>query len=90
LAQERVAETARSSPPGHLRKGQCIQVTVKDIEAQLGNNGIVLYIAGNDGKHVGKLRIGQATIEWCRGKTRIGNGKKCSMQDFVEQHLEQL
>jgi hypothetical protein len=25
---------------------------------------------------IGKLRIGQATVEWRKGRTRIGNGKK--------------
>jgi hypothetical protein len=67
-----------------------MQVTLKDVEAQLGNNGVILYVADNSGKHVGKLRIGQATVEWCRGRTRVGNGKKLSMQDFIDQHLEQL
>ena len=67
-----------------------MQITARDIEAQLGNNGVVLYIADNDGNHVGKLRIGQATIEWCRGRTRIGNGKKMAVKDFIDQHLERL
>lgn len=67
-----------------------MQITLKDVEAQLGNNGVILYVADNSGKHVGKLRIGQATVEWCRGRTRIGNGKKLPMQDFIDQHLEQL
>ena len=49
-----------------------MKVTLTDVQAELGNNGVVLYIADNDGKHRGKLRIGQATIEWCRGRTRIG------------------
>jgi len=66
-----------------------VQVTAKGIEARLGNNGIVLYIADNSGKHIGKLRIGQATVEWCKGKVSIGNGKKISMSDFVDQ-LNQL
>lgn len=67
-----------------------MQVTIQGVEARLGNNGVLLYIADNDEKHVGKLRVGQATVEWCRGRTRIGNGKKLSMQEFVDQHLEQL
>ncbi len=43
-------------------------MTVSGIEANLGNNGIVLYIADDSGKHVGKLRVGPATIEWCKGR----------------------
>lgn len=68
-----------------------MQIQVHDIPAaELGNNGIVLYIADNEGKHVGKLRIGQATVEWCKGKTSIGNGKRIRMRDFIDGHLEQL
>ncbi len=61
-----------------------MKVKATGIEADLGYNGIVLYIADNGGKHVGKLRIGQATIEWCRGKTSIGNGKKITLANFVK------
>lgn len=68
-----------------------MRVQVTDIPAaELGNNGIVLYIADNDGKHVGKLRIGQATVEWCKGKTQIGNGRKIRMHEFIDKHLEQI
>ncbi len=58
--------------------------------AELGNNGIVLYIADNDGKHVGKFRIGQATVEWCKGRTQIGNGRRIRMHEFIDKHLEQI
>lgn len=65
-----------------------MRVTLTDVQADLGNKGVVLYIADNDGKHQGKLRIGQATVEWCRGKIHMGNGKKLRMADFLEM-LEQ-
>jgi hypothetical protein len=67
-----------------------MQVKVKDIEVELGNNGIVLDIATNDGEHVGKLRVGQATVEWCRGRTRMGNGKRIPLQRFIDEVLEAL
>jgi hypothetical protein len=60
-----------------------LKVTVTNIESQLGNNGITLFIADNQGVHQGKLRIGQATVEWCRGRTRMGNGKRINMQTFI-------
>jgi hypothetical protein len=66
-----------------------MKVTVTNIESQLGNNGITLYVADNSGNHKGKLRIGQATVEWCKGRTRIGNGKKIPLQTFLE-HLDSL
>lgn len=55
----------------------------------LGNRGVVLHIADNAGHHKGKLRIGQATVEWCKGRTRIGNGKRVTLESFIER-LEQL
>jgi hypothetical protein len=61
-----------------------MQVTVKGIEAKLGNNGVLHCIADNDGKHIGKLRFGQATVEWCPGRTRVGNGTKIPMEDFIK------
>jgi hypothetical protein len=61
-----------------------MKVTAQGIEAKLGNKGILFYIADNNGKHLGKLRVGQATVEWCKGKTSIGNGKKIRMQDFLD------
>jgi hypothetical protein len=60
-----------------------MQVTVTDVEARLGNKGVVLYIADNSGVHQGKLRIGQATVEWCQGKKHMGNGRKIRMADFI-------
>lgn len=61
-----------------------MKVTVTNIESELGNKGIQLVIKDNQGGHQGKLRIGQATVEWCQGRTRRGNGKKIPMQRFVE------
>ena len=61
-----------------------MKVTVKNIESSLGNNGITLYIADNQGVHQGKLRIGQATVEWCKGRVPIGNGKMVPMQAFLD------
>jgi hypothetical protein len=66
-----------------------MQVTVTGIEAGLGNNGIVLYIADNQGNHKGKLRIGKATVEWCKGRTRMGNGNRVRLETFIDQ-LDQM
>ena len=46
-----------------------VWIDVGDTEAELGNNGIILHIADNTGKKVGRLRIGRATVEWLPGKT---------------------
>jgi hypothetical protein len=61
-----------------------VSLDLADVTAELGNKGVVFYVAANDGKHAGKVRIGRATVEWCKGRKRIGNGKKISMERFLE------
>ncbi len=67
-----------------------VQLDVKSLDISLGNTGVVLYIADNAGKHVGKLRVGQATLEWCKGKVPLGKGKKVPLEEFVEKYLKVL
>ena len=54
-----------------------------DVDMTLGNNGILLTVYDNAGAYKGKLRIGRATVEWCKGRTRIGNGEKVSWNDLI-------
>lgn len=62
-----------------------MKVTVRDLDVDmdLGNNGVVLEVRDNDDAFLGKLRIGRATMEWCRGKTRIGNGAQMSLKNLI-------
>jgi hypothetical protein len=55
-----------------------------DKPVSLGNRGVLLKITGNDGRHMGDLRVGRATVEWMKGRTREGNGKKIHMNKLVE------
>jgi hypothetical protein len=63
-----------------------MKVSVKDlaVSMELGNNGIELDVYDNQGSHLGDLRIGKATIEWCNGRVRRGNGNKVSWQELIE------
>jgi hypothetical protein len=63
-----------------------MKVSVKDfqITMDLGNNGIELDVYDNQNNHLGDLRIGRATLEWCKGRTRTGNGKEVSWKDLIE------
>jgi hypothetical protein len=61
-----------------------VNVAMDDVTITLGNNGTTFTIADNDGKHVGHLRIGQATVEWRKGRTRAGNGKKMPLSKLIE------
>lgn len=62
-----------------------MKVSVKDlaVSMELGNNGIALDVYDNQGAHLGDLRVGKATIEWCRGRTRKGNGKQASWTELI-------
>jgi hypothetical protein len=62
-----------------------MKVSVKDlaVSMDLGNNGISLDVYDNEGNHLGDLRIGRATIEWCKGRTRTGNGAKVSWPELI-------
>ncbi len=61
-----------------------VRLDMEDVTIELGNNGVLLKIADNEGRHVGNLRIGQATVEWRQGRTRAGNGKKLKLTELVE------
>jgi len=54
-----------------------------DVDMQLGNNGVRFAVYSNDGEYMGKLRVGKATIEWCKGKVAVGNGIKVNWNDFI-------
>lgn len=60
-----------------------VKLDMDDVTISLGNKGMTLKIADNEGKHVGSLRIGQATVEWRHGRTREGNGKTIKMTDLI-------
>jgi len=61
-----------------------MKVCIKDFQVTmaLGNNGIELDVSDGNG-HIGDLRIGKATIEWCGGKTQQGNGIKKSWPELI-------
>jgi hypothetical protein len=66
-----------------------VKVAMDDVTISLGNKGITLTIADNEGNHVGHLRIGQATVEWRKGRTREGNGKKLKLEKLIDYLDEQ-
>lgn len=60
-----------------------VNVDDLDVTMELGNNGILLSIYDNDNTYRGKLRVGKGTVEWCKGKTQIGNGEKVNWNDLI-------
>lgn len=61
-----------------------VKADLSDSAIILGNNGVTLAIADSAGKHQGNLRIGKATVEWRRGKTQAGNGKKIRLEKLLQ------
>ncbi len=61
-----------------------VKAHLSDSTILLGNNGVPLAIADNGGKHEGTLRVGKATVEWRKGKTQAGNGKKIKIEKLIE------
>jgi hypothetical protein len=63
-----------------------MKVSIKDLQVTmtLGNNGIELDVYDTFGtKHIGDLRIGRGTIEWCKGKTQKGHGVQKSWDQLI-------
>lgn len=63
-----------------------MKVKIKDlnISMELGNNGVTFDVYDNANKFMGDLRLGKATVEWCKGKTKAGNGVKVKWNDLLE------
>lgn len=67
-----------------------MNVTVEQIpEVPVGNKGILVRIRDEQGKNLGKLWIGQATVRWARGSIHEKNAKRLSVEDFVR-YLNEL
>lgn len=63
-----------------------MKVSIKDLSVSmdLGNNGVELDVYDNQDKHLGDLRIGRGTIEWCQGRTRTGNGVRKTWKELID------
>jgi hypothetical protein len=62
-----------------------MKVSVKDLAVtmELGNNGIELDVFDGQDNHLGDLRLGRGTIEWCHGRTRKGNGVQKTWEQLI-------
>jgi hypothetical protein len=61
-----------------------VKLAMDDVTITLGNNGVTFTVADNAGNHVGHIRVGQATVEWRKGRIRPGNGKKLPLARLIE------
>jgi hypothetical protein len=60
-----------------------VGLAMDEVSITLGNKGVTFQVADNAGKHVGNLRVGKGTVEWRKGKTQKGNGKKLNFDKFI-------
>jgi hypothetical protein len=67
-----------------------VQLDAKTVSLQLGNQGVDVKISDNQGRQVGTLRIGHATVEWRKGKIRPSTGRKLELSKFISEHLDVL
>ena len=51
---------------------------------KVGSKGIGFGIANTAGKHVGDCYVTMTHIEWCKGKTPQGRGKKVKWAKFIK------
>jgi hypothetical protein len=60
-----------------------VDVKLEEIEAQLGNHGVLLRIREpGGGAHIGRLRFGKAKLRWYPGKTSK-NYKEVPISEFI-------
>jgi hypothetical protein len=67
-----------------------VQLDAKTVSMQLGNQGVDVKISDNRGRQLGTLRIGQATVEWRKGKIGPRNAKKVELSKFISEHLDSM
>ena len=63
-----------------------MKVSIKsfDVGMILGNNGVEFEVSDPSGQeHLGDLRVGKGTIEWCKGRTRAGNGVQVRWDELI-------
>lgn len=62
-----------------------MKVKVKDLSVtmELGNNGVTFDVYDNDDTFLGDLRLGRGKVEWCKGRTRAGNGTTVNWNELL-------
>ena len=60
-----------------------VKLDIADAVITVGDKGLLLSIADNSGSPIGHLRIGQSAVEWRKGASRAGRGKKVPLQQFI-------
>lgn len=62
-----------------------MKVKIKDLSVnmELGNNGVTFDVYDNDETFLGDLRLGRGKVEWCKGKTKSGNGIQVNWKELL-------
>ena len=54
-----------------------------DVAKDVKNKGIELSVSDSQGAHLGDLVITKTRLIWCKGKTKVKNGKPISWDQFM-------
>ena len=62
-----------------------MKVEVKKLDAsiEIKTNGMELEVRDTKGSFLGDLIITKTKLEWCRGRTRRGNGETIDWEEFI-------
>lgn len=62
-----------------------MKVKIKDLSVnmELGNNGVTFDVYDNNETFLGDLRLGRGKVEWCKGRTRAGNGTTVTWNELL-------
>lgn len=67
-----------------------MQVSVEEVpQVSVGSKGVLIRIRDDQGKNLGKLRIGKAKVKWAQGSVPEKNAKQLTVRDFVN-YLNQI
>ena len=60
-----------------------VRIKQFEVEMEIKNKGIEIDVS-NAEKHLGDLYVTKTRLVWCKGKTKLKNGKKISWSKFIE------
>lgn len=63
-----------------------MKIKIKDLSVnmELGNKGVTFDVYDNNDVFLGDLRLGKGTVEFCKGKTKAGNGVKVKWEHLIQ------
>lgn len=61
-----------------------VKIKQFDVEMEVKNKGIELEVRDPQNQFLGDLIVTKTSLVWCKGRTKRKNGKKISLNKFIE------